>query len=75
MRREAREVTKTRRRYILRIGRKILRHRGVFMRMCILQSKKGTNVESTIAEADKNAEKPTQYNRIQHKTLMISVTT
>lgn len=32
-------------------------------------------MESTIAEADKNAEKPTQYNRIQHKTLMISVTT
>lgn len=61
MRREAREVTKTRRRYILHI-RKILRHHSLFMRMCILQSKKGTNVESTIAEADKNEEKPTQYN-------------
>jgi len=43
--------------------------------MCILQSKEGRNVESTIAEADKNAEKPTRYNRIQRKTLMISVTT
>lgn len=30
MRRETREVAKTRRRYIPRIGRKILRHRGVF---------------------------------------------
>lgn len=58
--------------------RKIVRpkDRGVFMRMCILQSKEGnTNVESTMAEVDKDVEKRTQYNRIRRKTLMISVTT
>lgn len=33
------------------------------------------NVKSTMAEADKDAEKRMQYNRIRRKTLMISVTT
>lgn len=43
--------------------------------MCVLKNKEGnTNVESTMAEADKSAEKRTHYNRIQRKTLMISVT-
>jgi len=43
--------------------RKIVRHHGVFMRMCIFQNKKGnTNVESTMVKVDKDVEKRTQQD-------------